>query len=78
MPQPTGVIIERFSQALAALEEAPPFAKSRYQTDVYQEANRLIETENGLEHLYGYADRFEQTGIFQDGPWEEANKLQPH
>ncbi|MCA1010355.1 hypothetical protein [Halobacillus halophilus] len=77
MPQPTGVIIERFSQALAALEEAPPFAKSRYQTDVYQEANRLIETENGLEHLYGYADRFEQTGVFQDGPWEEANKLQP-
>ncbi|MCA0984222.1 hypothetical protein LCL89_09215 [Halobacillus yeomjeoni] len=77
MPQPTGVIVERFAQSLEDLEKAPSFAKSKYQTDVYQEANRLIDAENGLNHLYQYAYRFEETGVFQDSAWEQANKLQP-
>ncbi|MCA0972132.1 hypothetical protein LCM20_16110 [Halobacillus litoralis] len=77
MPQSTGVIVERFEKALDDLDQAASFVKSKYQTDVYQEANRLIEMENGLEHLFGHADRFEQAGVFQDGPWESADKLQP-
>ncbi|MFQ3544200.1 hypothetical protein Q7A53_08935 [Halobacillus rhizosphaerae] len=77
MPQPTGVIVERFAKAIEDLEQAQPFAKSRYQTDVYQEANRLIDMENGLEHLFDHAHRFENSGVFQDGPWESADKLQP-
>lgn len=77
MPQPTGVIIERFEKALDDLDQAASFVKSKYQTDVYQEANRLIEMEDGFEHLFAQAHRFEQAGVFQDGPWESADKLQP-
>ncbi|WP_226584666.1 hypothetical protein [Halobacillus litoralis] len=77
MPQTTGALVERFVYALDELAKAPSFAKPKYQTDVYQEANRLIEAEQGLENLYDYAHRFEETGVFQDGPWESAEKLQP-
>ncbi|WP_377891306.1 hypothetical protein [Alkalihalobacillus sp. R86527] len=69
--------IARFSQSLTKLNEAPAYAKSRYQTDVYQEANRLLETDEGLEILFKYADKFDEAGVFQDGPWEDASKLQP-
>ncbi|KGP74435.1 hypothetical protein [Pontibacillus yanchengensis] len=76
MAQPTIIVVERFEKALETLDQAPPFAKARYQTDVYQEANRLIEMEEGFEHLFQYAHRFESAGVFQDGPWEDAEKLQ--
>lgn len=69
--------IARFSQSLTRLNDAPTYAKSRYQTDVYQEANRLLDTEEGLEVLFQYADQFDEAGVFQDGPWEDASKLQP-
>ncbi|RBW68042.1 hypothetical protein [Bacillus taeanensis] len=69
--------IEKFSRALDQLESAASFAKSIYQTEVYQEAKRLMENQGGMEYLYGYADRFEKAGVFQDGPWEHASKLQP-
>ncbi|MGI8314686.1 hypothetical protein [Halobacillus mangrovi] len=77
MPQPTGVIVERFAHALETLNKAQSFVKPKYQTDVYQEANRLIDAEDGLEYLYQHAHRFEESGVFQDGPWETADKLQP-
>ncbi|WP_281974970.1 hypothetical protein [Halobacillus litoralis] len=77
MPQTTDVLAERFTHALDGLANAHSFAKLKYQTDVYQEANRLIEAEDGLEKLYQHAYRFEESGVFQDGPWEAAEKLQP-
>ncbi|SFJ75764.1 hypothetical protein SAMN04487936_10464 [Halobacillus dabanensis] len=77
MPQTTTALVERFLFALDELDKAPSFAKPKYQTDVYQEANRLIETDDGLEKLFQHADRFEKAGVFQDGPWESAEKLQP-
>ncbi|BCB02366.1 hypothetical protein [Bacillus sp. KH172YL63] len=73
----TSKLEERFLQALNELESAASFAKSMYQTDVYQEAQRLLDTEEGLDVLYRSASRFEQAGVFQDGPWEKASKLQP-
>ncbi|MFC0523614.1 hypothetical protein ACFFGV_08450 [Pontibacillus salicampi] len=76
MSLPTDVIVDRFERALDKLEDAPPFAKAKYQTDVYQEAQRLINMNNGFEHLFQYAHRFDQSGVFQDGPWELAEKLQ--
>ncbi|MCA1064186.1 hypothetical protein QTG56_03075 [Rossellomorea sp. AcN35-11] len=68
---------DRFLRALNELESAASFAKSMYQTDVYQEAQRLLDTDEGLEILYQNASRFEKSGVFQDGPWEKASKLQP-
>lgn len=68
---------ERFVGALKALKEAPAFAKSLYQTDLFQEAARLMDTPEGRQHLYRFADQFDQAGVFADGPWEDPNKLQP-
>ncbi|WRP07064.1 hypothetical protein U9J35_02550 [Rossellomorea aquimaris] len=73
----TSKLEDRFLQALNELESAASFAKSMYQTDVYQEAQRLLDTDEGLEILYRSASRFEKAGVFQDGPWEKASKLQP-
>ncbi|MFD1020634.1 hypothetical protein [Thalassobacillus hwangdonensis] len=77
MSQSTETIIERFTEALNRLDEAAAYAKAMYQKDVYQEANRLLEKPNGLDHLYEHAHRFDNCGVFQDGPWEKADKLQP-
>ncbi|WP_335869016.1 hypothetical protein [Bacillus sp. 2205SS5-2] len=73
----TSKLEERFLHALNQLETAASFAKSMYQTDVYQEAQRILETNNGLQTLFRSASRFERAGVFQDGPWEKASKLQP-
>ena len=67
----TSKLEDRFLQALSELESAASFAKSMYQTDVYQEAQRLLDTDKGLEILYQNASRFEKAGVFQDGPWEK-------
>ncbi len=68
--------VERFTHALNELDKAVPFAKSMYQTDVYQEAGRLMESVEGIEVLFGFANRFEEAGVFTAGPWEDAPKLQ--
>lgn len=73
----TNKSIERFTHALNELDKAAVFAKSMYQTDVYQEAGRLMETSEGIEKLYDFASRFEEAGVFVAGPWEDASKLQP-
>src|SRR5690625_5939363 len=36
-----------------------------------------MDQENGMEQLYALADRFEEAGIFDDGPWDELTNLQP-
>ncbi|WP_046214226.1 hypothetical protein [Paenibacillus wulumuqiensis] len=67
----------KFEQALQILQEAKPFAKSLYQTDVFQRAIDLAHTEEGIEILKSHAPRFDEAGVFSGGPWEDAAKLQP-
>ncbi|MGM7703448.1 hypothetical protein ACSVDE_17080 [Pseudalkalibacillus sp. Hm43] len=69
--------VERFTEALNELEKAATFAKSMYQTDVYQEAGRMMESLDGMKSLFNYANRFDEAGVFSGGPWEDASKLQP-
>ncbi|MGI2326997.1 hypothetical protein [Planococcus sp. YIM B11945] len=68
---------EKFGQALRTLEEAKPFAKSMYQTEVFQLASELASTDEGLEMLYDYAADFDKAGVFNGGPWAEADNLEP-
>ncbi|HZG73157.1 MAG TPA: hypothetical protein VEY51_16600 [Chondromyces sp.] len=68
---------EKFEKALISLEVAKPYAKSLYQTEVYQQALELSHHPDGLDTLYEYADRFEAAGVFHGGPWQEVSKLQP-
>jgi len=58
------------------LEDAKPFAKSMYQTDVFQLATELAATEEGLAQLYGFAQQFDQAGVFHGGPWADASNLE--
>lgn len=71
------VLQEKFEQALKSLEEAKPFAKSMYQTEVFQLATELASTEEGLASLYEFAGRFDEAGVFHGGPWAEAENLEP-
>lgn len=68
---------EKFGQALRTLEEAKPFAKSMYQTEVFQLATELAGTDEGLAMLYEHAADFEKAGVFNGGPWAEAENLEP-
>lgn len=68
---------ENFVRALDVLENALPYAKNIYQSDVHEAAGWLMDQENGMEQLYALADRFEEAGIFDDGPWDELTNLQP-
>ncbi|SOC08631.1 hypothetical protein SAMN05880501_105116 [Ureibacillus xyleni] len=67
----------KFESALDTLNQAKPFAKSLYQTDVYQLANELASTSEGMSVLFKYAHLFDQAGVFLDGDWEDPTKLQP-
>lgn len=67
----------RLEQALDALEEAKPFAKSPYQTDVFQIAETLMESDRGMRVLFEAARRFDPSGVFHGGPWAEPARLQP-
>lgn len=68
---------QKFEKALDVLEQAKPFAKSMYQTDVFQTAIDLASSENGLHVLYQHAVRFDSAGVFNGGPWEDPSKMQP-
>ena len=69
---------ETFKQELETMESAYSFAKSMYQSNVLQAAANLMDEEDGMSVLYQLADRYEQAGIFQDGPWADPSKLQPY
>ncbi|MCA9669227.1 MAG: hypothetical protein KC503_26705 [Myxococcales bacterium] len=70
-------LLSRLDAALEHLAEAKPFAKSIYQTDVFQIAEALMNAEGGLDALYSRAHRFDAAGVFEGGPWLDASKLQP-
>lgn len=67
---------DRFQNALDTLEDAKPFAKSMYQTEVFQIAQELASTDEGIETLYDFAPRFDQAGVFHGGPWSDATSLE--
>lgn len=71
------VLKTRFEEAMDSLEQAKPFAKSLYQTDVFQLAIDLASSDDGLGVIYGHAHRFDEAGVFNGGPWEKAAKMQP-
>lgn len=68
---------DKLDHMLDKLGGAKPFAKSGYQTDVFQVAEVLVGSEEGMRSLYNRAGRFEETGLFAGGAWENPAKLQP-
>lgn len=73
-------IIERLSQkldhALEALAAAKDFAKSPYQTQVFQLAETMMSSDEGMVALFERAPRFDGVGVFVGGPWADVDKLQ--
>lgn len=67
----------KFIAALDKLEQAKPFAKSLYQTDVYQLAIELARSTEGLSVIYENAHRFDEVGVFLGGLWEDPTKMEP-
>lgn len=68
---------DSFKQALHNLNEAPAFAKSRYQTEVFRLATALMDSDEGMSILYECAHEFDSAGVFHGGPWERATELIP-
>ena len=71
------ILKNKFVTALDKLDQAKPFAKSLYQTDVFQLAVELASSAEGLSVLYGYAHRFDEAGVFLGGLWEDPTKMEP-
>jgi hypothetical protein len=73
-------IIERLTSkldlALGELGKAKPFAKSTYQTDVFQIAETLMQSDEGMQALYERAHTFDDIGVFDGGPWADPKRLQ--
>ncbi len=73
-------IIERLTDkleaAMDALSKAKPFAKSTYQTDVFQVAEMLMQSDVGMRVLYEHAHQFDEVGVFDGGPWAQSARLQ--
>ncbi|UOY91728.1 hypothetical protein MUG87_14680 [Ectobacillus sp. JY-23] len=77
MSNHTGVLKDKFEAALEKLEQAKLFAKSMYQTEIFQLAIELAGSDDGLAIIYKNAHRFEKAGVFYGGPWEDPTKMQP-
>lgn len=78
-PASEGVIerlATRLDRALEAVKDAKAFAKSTYQTDIFQIAETLMGSEQGLRALYSRAHRFDECGVFDGGAWADPSKLQ--
>lgn len=67
----------KFLTALDRLDQAKPFAKSLYQTDVFQLAIELAHSGDGLSIIYENAHRFDMAGVFNGSPWEDPEKMEP-
>lgn len=74
---PIDLLEGKFVTALNTLDQSKPFAKSLYQTDVFQLANELACMEDGIAVLDKYAHEFDKAGVFQGGDWEDPTMLQP-
>ncbi len=70
-------LLDKLDLALEALAAAKPFAKSAYQTDVFQLTEAFMGLDHGLEALWSRAHRFDEAGVFDGGPWVDPAKLQP-
>ncbi|MEZ6189627.1 MAG: hypothetical protein R3F62_32075, partial [Planctomycetota bacterium] len=68
--------LDKLDQALARLDAAAPLVKATYQTPVFQLADALCASDDGLERLYSRAPRFEPVGVFAGGGWADASRLQ--
>ncbi len=71
------LLFGKFDRALEALHAAKPFAKSNYQTNVFQIAELILASSTGLRYLYSKAPLFDTYGVFYGGPWQQAEKLLP-
>ncbi|MGG1679778.1 hypothetical protein ACIFOT_29280 [Neobacillus sp. NRS-1170] len=77
MGKQTVALKGKFEDALYRLDQAKPFAKSLYQTDVYQLAIELSYSYDGMNILFENAHRFDKAGVFLGGQWEDPTKMQP-
>lgn len=76
MNKQTTVFKNKFKIALDKLEQAKPFAKCLYQTEVFQLAIELADSDDGLSFIYQNAHRFDKAGVFHGGLWEDPTKMQ--
>lgn len=70
-------LARQLDDALARLEEAVPFAKVRYQTELYRVAADLLDSDEGARVLDERAPRLETVGAFAGGAWEDPSTLLP-
>ncbi|MBT8419876.1 MAG: hypothetical protein KJO08_03345 [Gammaproteobacteria bacterium] len=68
---------EKLDNALRRLEQARPFAKIQYQTQVLALCGRIIGDAEGTECLYALAPRLQESGIFVGTDWEMPSSLLP-
>jgi hypothetical protein len=67
----------QLDEALVRLEEAAPFAKVRYQSELYRVAADLLDSDEGAGALAERAPRLEAAGAFSGGAWEDPSTLLP-
>ena len=68
---------DELDTTLEALRTAPGFAKSRHQTELFRVAADLLDSDEGIRVLAARASRFDEAGVFHQGPWDEVEKLLP-
>ncbi|HBP21340.1 MAG TPA: hypothetical protein DEA08_26570, partial [Planctomycetes bacterium] len=68
---------QRFDEAIARLTKAKPLVKATYQTPVFQAADELFCSREGIAALAERAPGFDEAGVFSGGGWADPARLQP-
>jgi len=78
-PSPTAArrLGKKLDEALDAVHGAASYARSTYQTQLFQVAEALMSLDDGMPVLYERAHRFDDAGVFAGGPWEHPERLLP-
>jgi hypothetical protein len=66
-----------FDEGLAELKAASPLTRKEKAAKLASQIDILTRTAQGLEHLYRHCLELEEAGIFDETPWQDANKQVP-
>lgn len=68
--------LERFDAAIERLKSSKALVKATYQIPVFQIADALFNSAEGLASLYSRASEFQEAGVFSGGGWDDPTRLQ--
>lgn len=71
----TSAAAQQLTEALARHDNAPPFARQRYQSELAAAATGLLDEDDGIAVLDRHITQLVRAGLLNGGPWAKPARL---